>query len=124
MSKTKKAQGLSLDMIVVGAIGLVVLVVIISIFVSSAQKNQKDIDEKQKGSDCSTLFTTDTTYSSAITYPSNCTMADGEILIGKYYGVPKKLIPVTGSGFTTQVISSEIVDVDGMSYVCCKYKRI
>ena len=122
MLKTKKAQGLSLDMIVVGAIGLVVLVVIISIFVSSAQKSQKDIDAKQKGSDCSTLFTTDATYSSAITYPSNCTMAGGEILIGKYYGKPKELIPAGRSGFTTKVISTEIVDADGMSYVCCKYK--
>lgn len=40
---SKKAQGLSLDMIVVGAIGLVVLVVIITIFVGQMIKYNEDL---------------------------------------------------------------------------------
>ena len=41
----KKAQGLSLNMIVVGAIGLVVLVVIITIFVGSMTKVQTSLND-------------------------------------------------------------------------------
>ena len=121
MSKTKKAQGLSLNMIVVGAIGLVVLVVIIAIFVSSAQKSQKDIDAKQKGLDCSKAITT-SGYGSAITYPSNCTMASGEILIGKYYGKLSKL-EKDGDNWKATSTGTTEVEADGMGYVCCKYKK-
>ena len=42
----RKAQGLSLNMIVVGAIGLVVLVVIITIFTSGMIGIQKDLNDK------------------------------------------------------------------------------
>jgi hypothetical protein len=123
MSKTKKAQGLSLNMIVVGAIGLVVLVVIITIFVSSAQKSQKDIDEKQKGSLCNdTLFSGSNDIGAAITYPSNCTMAGGEILIGKYYGKLSEL-EKNGKGWKATPVGTTEVDADGMSYVCCKYEK-
>ncbi len=126
MSKTKKAQGLSLNMIVVGAIGLVVLVVIIAIFVSSAQKSQKDIDAKQKGLDCSKATTTP--FLSAITHPADCTKVGGEILIGKYFGTLHKSSEVMASGapsgvFVLKEVSPiQSVDSDGMSYVCCKYK--
>ena len=43
---SRKAQGLSLNMIVVGAIGLVVLVVIITIFTSGMIGIQKDLNDK------------------------------------------------------------------------------
>jgi hypothetical protein len=44
--KGKRAQGLSLNMIVVGAIGLVVLVVIITIFTSGMIGIQEDLKDK------------------------------------------------------------------------------
>jgi len=122
MSKTKKAQGLSLNMIVVGAIGLVVLVVIIAIFVSSAQKSQKDIDAKQKGSLCDSTLNVGSGFGAAITYPSDCTKASGEILIGKYYG---KLSILEGSTdkWVAKTTGATDVEADGMGYVCCKYKK-
>jgi len=43
---SKKAQGLSLNMIVVGAIGLVVLVVIITIFTGGMIKVRDDMKDK------------------------------------------------------------------------------
>jgi len=124
--KTKKAQGLSLNMIVVGAIGLVVLVVIIAIFVSSAQKSQKDIDAKQKGLDCDKVATGG--YFATITLRTECAKANGEIMIGKYFGIPKTLqeIKIGGEGtgqFSFQNTGSSIVYTDGMGYVCCKYKQ-
>ncbi len=123
--KAKKAQGLSLNMIMVGAIGLVVLVVIIAIFVSSAQKSQKDIDAKQKGLDCDEVATAG--YSATITLPTECAKVNGEIMIGKYFGTPKKLQEIFEKGrgtgqFSFQNTGSSIVYTDGMSYICCRYK--
>ena len=113
MSKTKKAQGLSLNMIVVGAIGLVVLVVIITIFVSSLQKSQDDITKTQTGSDCKVA-------GGKMMFPADCNKVGGTPQIGTFKGL-LNILKYSGdeTKFEHYVDGSNSVS-SGALYVCCK----
>lgn len=114
--KTKKAQGLSLDMIVVGAIGLVVLVVIITIFVSSLQKSQDDITKTQTGSDCEVA-------GGKMMYAADCNKVGGTPQIGTFKGNLWKL-ETSGTPDPSKIDSYEkdttTTVSSGALYVCCK----
>lgn len=115
MSKAKKAQGLSLNMIVVGAIGLVVLVVIITIFVSSLQKSQDDITKTQTGSECSEA-------GGKMMYAADCNKVGGTAQIGTFKG---NLNVLPTSSPSPDNLYGSYSDAkgpvsSGALYVCCK----
>lgn len=49
MYNKRRTQGLSLEMIAIGAIAIVVLVIVITIFITSMQSSQKNLEEATEG---------------------------------------------------------------------------
>lgn len=90
---SKKAQGLSLNMIVVGAIGLVVLVVIITIFVGSMTKVQtslNDVDScegagKSVKAAIGNTYRGHTTNTVSVKFSNECTGEKAEIILAGRY---------------------------------------
>ena len=92
---SKKAQGLSLDMIVIGAIGLVVLVIVITIFRGGMVGVVEDLDDKTC---CSTK--------NKMTYGCD-KVVGGNIKIGS-------------CGSTEEIAIGDFVDVSAVGgQVCC-----
>ncbi len=71
----KKGQGLSLNMVVVGAISIVVVVVIIIFLMSNMQEQAKQREYASGASDC------DGTIRNSVT---ECDMTGGKVLSGNY----------------------------------------
>ncbi len=53
MKRYKKAQGLSLNMVAVGVISITLLVIVVTIFITTMDKNRTELEKKTEGKECS-----------------------------------------------------------------------
>ena len=89
-------------MVAVGAIGLTVLVIIITIFVTNMKSNADRMEENTQGIKCSEGSGTEAgvTYTYSVMSPSQCKAEGGKIAIGAY-------------------TDDEGKRLDGITRVCC-----
>lgn len=92
MYNKRRAQGLSLEMIAIGAIAIVVLVIVITIFITSMQTNQENLKEATEGVECkgtTVIGSGDNkeTYVYEVLSPEECSAKGGRIAMGTYKGV-------------------------------------
>lgn len=90
--KTKKAQGLSLNMIVIGAIALVVLVVVITIFISGARSTRpKDVKSCAEANGFSEASAVPNGVHFIIS-PTQCASIGGSPILGKFSDVTAPMV--------------------------------
>jgi hypothetical protein len=90
--KTKKAQGLSLNMIVIGAIALVVLVVVITIFISGMRESRPK--EEQTCAEANGFLSAANVPNGVhfIISPTQCANIGGSPILGKFSDVAPPMV--------------------------------
>ncbi len=78
----KKAQGISLNVIIIAAVALIVLVILVAIFTGRMGIFTKDIGTATEGAKCSGKVMT----------PGECDAAKGEQLLGNFNDVDAGLV--------------------------------
>jgi len=84
MYNKRRAQGLSLEMIAIGAIAIVVLVIVITIFITSMQTNQANLEEATEGVTCG--GTADGYVYEVLSY-DECMAKGGSVAMGTFNNV-------------------------------------
>ena len=107
----KKAQGLSLNMIVVGAIALVVLVVIGTLFTTYSRKTNEEMSGVAKGARCEL-------HGGHMTKITECEEAGKVPIPGSFYG-PEYKYYIAANPKWHAPNPSVSINSDGNTYVCC-----
>ncbi|MDK2907693.1 MAG: hypothetical protein PWQ87_151 [Candidatus Woesearchaeota archaeon] len=99
MYNKRRAQGLSLEMIAIGAIAIVVLVIVITIFITSMQSSQENLKEATEGK-CEGKTAATPGYVYKVLSHEECINNEGSIVMGSFSDV-----------------------VNPLTEVCCLYKQ-
>lgn len=100
MYNKRRTQGLSLEMIAIGAIAIVVLVIVITIFITSMQSSQENLQEATEGIKCEGTTTINgEDYVYEVLSSKECMDKGGSVAIGSYS------------------------DLNPLTEVCCLYKK-
>lgn len=83
----KNAQGLSLSMIVIGAIAIVVVVVVITFTTNNLMRQRATITGTTEGEMCAKTTTDGVTISEVLNSASECYMIGGEVIPGTFSDV-------------------------------------